>query len=143
MESLSLIAAGLTLNAPTFGEDALGVTYFEWLSNSMLVAAIVVLVVLWWARSATQKYAAGSRRYPEHLRSCRRVPLRHARGDCGQAHGLDVPSACSRRSLSSFSLPTGLASCQESDPSDGGTTFPITALRCRAPCCDRRLRIST
>jgi len=54
MESLSLIAAGLTLNAPTFGEDALGVTYFEWLSNSMLVAAIVVLVVLWWARSATQ-----------------------------------------------------------------------------------------
>jgi F-type H+-transporting ATPase subunit a len=54
MESLSLIAAGLTLNAPTFGKDALGVTYFEWLSNSMLVAAIVVLVVLWWARSATQ-----------------------------------------------------------------------------------------
>jgi len=54
MESLSLIAAGLTLNAPTFGEDALGVTYFEWLSNSMLVAAIVVLVVLWWARNATK-----------------------------------------------------------------------------------------
>ena len=54
MESLSLIAAGLTLNAPTFGEDALGVTYFEWLSNSMLVAAVVVLVVLWWARNATK-----------------------------------------------------------------------------------------
>ena len=53
MESLSLIAAGLSLNAPTFGEEALGVSY-EWLSNSMLVAAIVVLVVLWWARSATQ-----------------------------------------------------------------------------------------
>ena len=54
MESLSLIAAGLSLNAPTFGKDALGVTYFEWLSNSMLVAAVVVLVVLWWARSATK-----------------------------------------------------------------------------------------
>ena len=48
------IAAGLTLNAPNFGEDALGVTYFEWLTNSMLVAAIVVLVVLWWARKATK-----------------------------------------------------------------------------------------
>jgi F-type H+-transporting ATPase subunit a len=54
MESLSLIAAVLSLNAPTFGEEALGVTYFEWLSNSMLVAAVVVLVVLWWARSATK-----------------------------------------------------------------------------------------
>src|SRR5215475_2715140 len=50
----SLLAEHLTLNAPNFGEDALGVTYFEWLSNSMLVAAIVVLVVLWWARSATK-----------------------------------------------------------------------------------------
>jgi F-type H+-transporting ATPase subunit a len=55
MPSFSLIAAGLTLNAPTFGEDALGVSYFEWLSNSMLVAAIVVLVVLWWARKATKR----------------------------------------------------------------------------------------
>ncbi|MGA7392721.1 MAG: F0F1 ATP synthase subunit A [Terrimicrobiaceae bacterium] len=49
-----LIAAGLTLNAPNFSQDALGVTYFEWLTNSMLVAAIVVLVVLWWARKATK-----------------------------------------------------------------------------------------
>jgi F-type H+-transporting ATPase subunit a len=54
MESLSLIAAGLTLNAPSFSQDALGVTYFDWLTNSMLVAAIVVLVVLWWARKATK-----------------------------------------------------------------------------------------
>jgi F-type H+-transporting ATPase subunit a len=53
MPSLFL-SAGLTLNAPNFSQDALGVTYFEWLSNSMLVAAIVVLVVLWWARSATK-----------------------------------------------------------------------------------------
>jgi F-type H+-transporting ATPase subunit a len=54
MPSFFLSAAELTLNAPNFGQDALGVTYFEWLSNSMLVAAIVVLVVLWWARSATK-----------------------------------------------------------------------------------------
>jgi F-type H+-transporting ATPase subunit a len=54
MESFSVIAAGLTLNAPTFSEEALGVTYFEWLSNSMFVAAIVVVVVLWWARRATK-----------------------------------------------------------------------------------------
>ncbi|HET7237407.1 MAG TPA: F0F1 ATP synthase subunit A [Terrimicrobiaceae bacterium] len=55
MQSLFLIAAGLTLNAPNFSQEALGVSYFEWLSNSMLVAAIVVLVVLWWARSATKR----------------------------------------------------------------------------------------
>ena len=53
MESFSLIAAGLTLNAPNFGEENLGVTYLEWLTNSGLVAIIVVLVVLWWARKAT------------------------------------------------------------------------------------------
>ena len=53
MESFSLIAAGLTLNAPHFSEEQLGVTYLEWLTNSGLVAIIVVLVVLWWARKAT------------------------------------------------------------------------------------------
>ena len=54
MESFSLIAAGLTLNAPNFGQEALGVTYLEWLTNSGLVAIIVVAVVLWWARKATK-----------------------------------------------------------------------------------------
>ena len=53
MESFSLIAAGLTLNAPHFSEEQLGVTYLEWLTNSGLVAIFVVLVVLWWARKAT------------------------------------------------------------------------------------------
>ena len=51
---LSLIAAGLTLNAPNFSQESLGVTYLEWLTNSMLVAIIVVSVVLWWARKATK-----------------------------------------------------------------------------------------
>jgi F-type H+-transporting ATPase subunit a len=54
MESFSLIAAGLTLNAPDFSEEHLGVTYLEWLTNSGLVAIIVVLLVLWWARKATK-----------------------------------------------------------------------------------------
>ena len=54
MESFSLIAAGLTLNAPNFSEENLGVTYLEWLTNSRLVAIIVVAVVLWWARKATK-----------------------------------------------------------------------------------------
>ena len=53
MQSFSLIAAGLTLNAPHFSEEQLGVTYLEWLTNSGLVAIIIVLVVLWWAREAT------------------------------------------------------------------------------------------
>jgi F-type H+-transporting ATPase subunit a len=54
MESLFLVAAGLTLNAPHFGQENLGVTYLEWLTNSGLVAIIVVAVVLWWAREATK-----------------------------------------------------------------------------------------
>ena len=54
MESFSLIAAGLTLNAPHFSEEQLGVTYLEWLTNSGLVAIFVVAVVLWWARKATK-----------------------------------------------------------------------------------------
>ena len=54
MQFFPLTAAGLTLNAPNFSQEALGVTYFEWLTNSMLVAVIVVGVVLWWARTATR-----------------------------------------------------------------------------------------
>jgi F-type H+-transporting ATPase subunit a len=50
----SLIAAGLTLNAPNFSQEALGVTYLEWLTNSILAAIIVVALVLWWARGATK-----------------------------------------------------------------------------------------
>jgi F-type H+-transporting ATPase subunit a len=54
MESFPLVAAHLSLNAPNFRREDLGVTYLEWLTNSGLVAVIVVLVVLWWARKATQ-----------------------------------------------------------------------------------------
>ena len=54
MEFFPLVAAGLTLNAPNFSQEPLGVSYLEWLTNSVLVAALVVLVVLWWARKATR-----------------------------------------------------------------------------------------
>ena len=62
MESLSLIAAGLTLNAPNFGEENLGVTYLEWLTNSMSWQLSSLRWSLWWARKRDQDDAAGSRR---------------------------------------------------------------------------------
>ena len=54
MESFSLIAAGLTLNAPHFSEETLGVGYLEWLTNSLVATFLVVGAVVYWARRATQ-----------------------------------------------------------------------------------------
>lgn len=54
MVSLSLIAAGLPLNAPNFSEEHLGVGYFEWLTNSIVATGIVVLTILFLARKATR-----------------------------------------------------------------------------------------
>lgn len=57
MESFSLIAAGLTLNAPSLGEvgvTEVGVTYWEWLTNSIVASIIVVTVIVLWARKATK-----------------------------------------------------------------------------------------
>lgn len=54
MESFSLIAAGLTLNAPHFSEETLGVGYLEWLTNSLVATFLVVAAVVYWARRATQ-----------------------------------------------------------------------------------------
>ena len=54
MESFSLIAAGLTLNAPHFSEESLGVGYLEWLTNSIVATFLVVGAVVYWARRATQ-----------------------------------------------------------------------------------------
>ncbi len=51
----SLIAAGLTLNAPNFSEDSLGVGYFEYLTNSILVSFIVVAIIVFLARRATRR----------------------------------------------------------------------------------------
>ncbi|HEY5741043.1 MAG TPA: F0F1 ATP synthase subunit A [Terrimicrobiaceae bacterium] len=54
MELFSLIAASLTLNAPGFSQEQLGVSYFEWLTNSIVASVIVVGVILLWARKATR-----------------------------------------------------------------------------------------
>jgi len=55
MVSLSLIAAGLTLNAPNFSEDHLGVSYLEWLTNSIVATVIVVATIVYLARQATRR----------------------------------------------------------------------------------------
>ena len=55
MDSLLFIAAGLTLNAPSFSQKHLGVGYFEWLTNSLLVSFLVVGFILFWARQSTAR----------------------------------------------------------------------------------------
>ena len=55
MESFFLVAAGLTLNAPNFSQEHLGVSYLEWLTNSLVATVIVVGVVVFWARQATKR----------------------------------------------------------------------------------------
>lgn len=54
MNSLFLIAAGLPLNAPNFSEEHLGVTYLEWLTNSIVATLIVVVTIIYLARQATR-----------------------------------------------------------------------------------------
>ncbi len=48
------LAAELTIFAPAFGHEHLGVAYFEWLTNSIFVAAIVSAAVILLARKATR-----------------------------------------------------------------------------------------
>jgi len=48
------LAAGLSIQAPAFVDDYLGVGYFEWLTNSIFVALVVVAVVVLAARAATK-----------------------------------------------------------------------------------------
>jgi F-type H+-transporting ATPase subunit a len=48
------LASGLSIDAPAFVDDLLGVGYFEWLTNSIFVALVVVGVVVLAARSATK-----------------------------------------------------------------------------------------
>jgi len=54
MDSLFPIAAGLTLNAPHFSEEYLGVGYLEWLTSSIVATFLVVGAVVFWARQATR-----------------------------------------------------------------------------------------
>lgn len=48
------LAAELTIFAPAFGHEHLGVAYFDWLTNSIFVAAIVSAAVILLARKATR-----------------------------------------------------------------------------------------
>ncbi len=50
-----LNASALTLNAPHFDEEALGVTFLEWLTNSLLATFLVVGLIVFWARQATRR----------------------------------------------------------------------------------------
>ena len=51
------LAASLTLFAPSFKEEVTGVAFLDWLTNSILVAAIVAIVVILFARKATAQLA--------------------------------------------------------------------------------------
>jgi F-type H+-transporting ATPase subunit a len=53
MAFTSFIAAGVTLFAPNFSEEYLGVGFFSWLTNSILVAALVTGIIVILARRAT------------------------------------------------------------------------------------------
>lgn len=55
MTFLSFIAAGVSLNAPSFSEEHLGVSYLEWLTNSLVATLIVVATILYLARQATRR----------------------------------------------------------------------------------------
>jgi len=57
MVSYLFIAAGLTLNAPNFSEEHLGVGYLEWLTNSLVATFIVVATIVYLARQATRQLA--------------------------------------------------------------------------------------
>jgi F-type H+-transporting ATPase subunit a len=54
MVSCFFIAAHLSLNAPNFSQESLGVSYLEWLTNSIVATVLVVGAVLLWARGATK-----------------------------------------------------------------------------------------
>jgi F-type H+-transporting ATPase subunit a len=49
-----MLAASLTLHAPTIFLDESGVSYFEWLSNSIFVSCIVSAFIIWFCRKATK-----------------------------------------------------------------------------------------
>lgn len=51
------LAAALTIDAPNFGQEHLGVSYLEWLTNSIFVSFLVSLAVILVARKATRQMA--------------------------------------------------------------------------------------
>jgi F-type H+-transporting ATPase subunit a len=55
MISFSIIAAGLPLKAPSWGDEPLGLSYLEWLTSSIVATLIVVSVIVYLARQATRR----------------------------------------------------------------------------------------
>jgi len=55
MTFLSFIAAGVSLDAPNFSQEHLGVSYLEWLTNSIVATFIVVATIIVLARQATRR----------------------------------------------------------------------------------------
>ncbi|MEX1118829.1 MAG: F0F1 ATP synthase subunit A [Terrimicrobiaceae bacterium] len=49
------LAAALTIDAPNFAEEQLGVSYLEWLTNSIFVSFLVSVAVIVVARKATRQ----------------------------------------------------------------------------------------
>lgn len=50
-----ILSAALTLNAPEFSGEHLHADFLGWLTNSILVAAVVTLLIYSWARAATRQ----------------------------------------------------------------------------------------
>jgi len=54
MPLLTILASALTLDAPTIFPSSEGTPLLEWLSNSVLVSALVAAFIIWFARQATK-----------------------------------------------------------------------------------------
>ena len=54
MPPAPIIAAALTLDAPAIFLSQDGESFIDWLSNSVLLGAVVVTLIVWFARSATK-----------------------------------------------------------------------------------------
>lgn len=50
-----MIAAGLPLNAPSWGDEPLGISYMEWLTSSIVATLLVVSFIVYFARQATRR----------------------------------------------------------------------------------------
>ena len=57
LETMPLLnlAAALTIDAPNFGQQHLGISYLEWLTNSIFVSLLVSVAVILVARRATRQ----------------------------------------------------------------------------------------
>ncbi len=98
-------------------------------TNSLIVAAIVAVIVLVFARRATAKMElVPDARQPEHFRSHHRGALRHARRHRRAATWSPRRSRCWRRCFFSSWLPIGSACCPAWERSASATRARSAAL---------------